>query len=159
MRMPVKRTKPLIYAIFALMTGNASANTATLQDLHWMVGAWAGSLGPQHVAEAWSEPHAGSMSTMVRLTTDTDVAMIELIAIREEGETLVLHLRQFSPALETRLSQDMPLAGITPDSVSFSGPADSTIKGLAYRRVDDNQMAVDVTIADGVVVTASLQRR
>ena len=99
------------------------------------------------------------MSTMIRLTSAESTDMVELIVIREEADSLVLHLRQFSPALELRLTQDMPLAAITADSVTFKAPDGSAIPFLAYRRIDDEQMEVDVTVAGGQVLTAQLERR
>ena len=96
-------------AILLLVSISNSTFAATLADLHWMVGSWSGSLGPQTVEEAWSTPRGGTMSTMIRLTSETSTNMVELIVIREENDSLILHLRQFSPALELRLAQDMPL--------------------------------------------------
>lgn len=139
---------------------NQTANpvSATLADLSWMCGGWTGALGPQNVEEAWSQPSGGTMSTMVRLMTATETLMIELIVIREEAQSLVLHLRQFSPALEVRLAQDMPLTAISASEVSFQGPEGSGIPQLAYRRMNDQTMEVDVTTGDGTVLTAALQR-
>ncbi len=132
--------------------------TATLADVQWMSGGWSGALGPQRVEERWSEPKGGTMSTMVRLTTETETIMIELISIREADNSLILHLRQFSPALEPVLTQDMPLASIGAGNAMFDGPAGGGIQGLAYRSMDSSNMEVDVTLADGTVLTASLTR-
>jgi uncharacterized protein DUF6265 len=145
-------------AILLLMSTNNLAQTATLADLHWMVGPWTGSLGPQQVAEDWSAPVGGTMSTMVRLTTAAETIMVELIVIRESDDTLVLHLRQFTPALEMVLSQDMPLTAWTSKRVAFQGPEGAGIKMLAYRKTGDGQMEVDVTVSDGTVLTAALRR-
>lgn len=139
-------------------TTNATPPPARLADLNWMCGAWTGELGPQSVEEAWSQPSGGTMSTMVRLMTATETLMIELLVIREDAQSLVLHLRQFSPALETRLAQDMPLSAIDVGQVSFDGPPDSNIPKLAYRSIDQQTMEVDVTTGNGAVLTASLQR-
>ncbi|MEM9620807.1 MAG: DUF6265 family protein [Pseudomonadota bacterium] len=131
---------------------------ATLNDLLWMCGAWIGALGPQAITEDWSDPSGGTMSTMVRLSSPSETLMIELISIREEGDSLILHLRQFTPALQPVLQQDMPLHALTQDSVEFIAPAGSGISKLAYRRVSATQMHVDVTTADGTVLTAELAR-
>lgn len=98
------------------------------------------------------------MSTMVRLYTPTETIMIELIAIREQADSLVLHLRQFSPALEIRLTQDMPLVEMSDGHVAFQGPTDSNIPKLTYRSMGERTMEVDVTTASGAVLTASLSR-
>ncbi len=141
-----------------LMSTSPPALAATLADIQWMSGGWRGSLGPQNVEEAWSKPVGGTMATMIRLSSATETYMIELAVIREEHDSLVLHLRQFTPQLELLLAQDMPLNTLTPDRVSFLGPSDGGIKMLAYRRTSTTQMEVDVTIADGTVVTAQLTR-
>ena len=140
------------------MSTSHIAQAATLADLHWMVGAWAGPLGPQTVEEDWSAPAGGTMSTMVRLSSATETIMIELIVIREENESLILHLRQFSPSLMLVLSQDMPLESLSSERVAFAGPVDDAIKMLAYRNISPEQMEVDVTVADGTVLTAKLRR-
>jgi len=129
---------------------------ATLADLQWLCGRWHGTLGPQRVEEAWSQAAGGTMSTMARVTTDTETVLIELIAIREAEQTLLLHLRQFSPALELRLSQDMPLVELSSDKASFLGPQDSGISRLTYRLVAAGQLEVDVAMAGGPVLTAAL---
>ncbi len=159
--MNIKRLHhPLLICVTVLaMNASQAEITATLTDLRWMQGAWQGELGEQFVEEAWSKPTGGTMSTMVRLTTATAILMIELIAIREHDGTLILHLRQFTPDLQPVLAQDMPLAAITDTSVSFTGPADSRIKGLRYRKMGDQGMAVDVTVSDNQVLTAELTRQ
>ncbi len=124
-----------------------------------MVGKWHGSLGPQTVEEAWSEPGGGTMSTMIRLTSATDTLMIELIVIRQVGESLILHLRQFTADMQLVTDQDMTLVALDGRSVVFAAPAGASIPQLAYREVGATTMEVDVTTADGTVLTASLERR
>lgn len=136
----------------------SEAVAATLADLQWMCGPWTGDLGPQQVEENWSEPKGGTMSTMIRLTSETETIMIELISIREADGSLILHLRQFSPALEPVLIQDMPLAALTATSALFDGPEDGRIKHLGYRAMGSDKMEVDVTLLDGTVLTAGLER-
>lgn len=112
----------------------------------------------QTVEEAWSEPRGGTMATMIRLIGETGTDMIELIVIREEGDSLLLHLRQFSPALELRLEQDMPLSELTATSATFAGPEGARIKALGYRSTGADAMEVDVTVAGDIVLTAALTR-
>ncbi len=145
-------------AILLLVSISNSTFAATLADLHWMVGSWSGSLGPQTVEEAWSTPRGGTMSTMIRLTSETSTNMVELIVIREENDSLILHLRQFSPALELRLAQDMPLNELSAQTVTLAGPEGAAIKYLAYRNLGSERMEVDVTTADDTVLTAGLTR-
>ena len=140
---------------------------ATLADLAWMCGRWTGALGPQKVEEHWSVACGGTMSTMVRLLGtdpqgDETTIMIELLAIREQANGLILHLRQFSPDLQLVTNQDMPLLSIEPtrgrEQVTFAGPADGTIPKLRYAALDPQTMEVQVTTADHTVVAAKLTR-
>lgn len=150
--------------ILLAMTNNSNAGStipATLESLNWMVGGWGGSLGPQTVEESWSEPHMGSMETMIRLSNPEGVQMLELIVIREvtdeEGNpSLMLHLRQFSPALELRTDQDMRLDHIAEHEVSFVAVGEPIVPKLAYELLGPGHLQVHVTIVTGDVVSAEL---
>ena len=137
---------------------NKTAVNASLADLQWMCGAWVGGLGDQIAEESWSQPTGGTMGTMVRLSSGGQTLMFELIVIREEQGSLVAHLRQFSPELELRLAQDMPIIDKGPTMVAFKGPADSSIKQLTYRGVAESRMEVDVMLGDDSQVTATFER-
>ncbi|MCZ6503431.1 MAG: DUF6265 family protein [Gammaproteobacteria bacterium] len=153
-------------AVFLLMSTNSYAEPSItpsgIESLAWMVGSWKGTLGPQTVEETWSSPRAGSMDAMIRLSTPEGVQMIELIVIREvqvaDGEdSLMLHLRQFSPALELRTSLDMQRQAIAAQSVSFVADESAAIEQLTYTRMAQDHLRVEVTLATGEVFTAHLQ--
>ena len=155
-----------LYAIILFMSVNTHAQpqiiTASIDSLSWLAGSWKGSFGAQTVEETWSPPEMSSMDTMIRLSSPEGVQMIELIVIREvrvaEGEsTLALHLRQFSPALELRASQDMQLQDISTQSVSFVADASSGIKKLAYTRIAQNHLKVEVTVVTGDAFSVNLR--
>ena len=155
-----------LYAMVLFMSANTHAQPPTitegLESLSWMAGSWKGSLGEQTVEETWSPPEMSSMDTMIRLSSPEGVQMIELIVIREvrvfEGEnTLVLHLRQFSPALELRASQDMQLQDISTQSVSFVSDESSGIKKLVYTRIAQDHLKVEVTVVTGDVFSVNLR--
>ena len=155
-----------LYAMVLFMSANTHAQPPTitegLESLSWMAGSWKGSLGEQTVEETWSPPEMGSMDTMIRLSSPEGVQMIELIVIREVrvsvGEnTLVLHLRQFSPGLEARAGQDMELQDISTQSVSFVADANSGIKQLSYTRIAQDQLRVEVTVVTGDVFSVNLR--
>jgi len=131
----------------------------TLENLDFMVGRWAGRRGEQRVEEAWSSPSAGCMSTMVRVNYPDGTLMIELISIRENAGTLILHLRQFGPELEVRLHQTMALVTLQQGLVRFQADPDAAIQTLTYRATDDQGMAVDVGLGGGVTVTAEFTRQ
>ena len=122
-----------------------------------MVGPWEGSLGNQRVVEAWSPAFGGSMSTMVRLSGEAGVDVIELIEIREQDGTLHLHLRQFRSSLDLYHTGDFSLDSCDASGVRFVDPG-SRIESLSYLRLGEEGMQVAVGITGGMVVTADLHR-
>ena len=145
-----------IYTILLTTFLNNLANGANIEDLAWMTGSWSGTFGPLSVEESWMPPRAGTMGTLVRLSSAQGTSMIELIVIREEGDTLRLHLRQFSPELELRLAQDMRMKSLDGQSVRFIAEQGESIRELAYRRESPDRFVVDVTTADGAILTAEM---
>ena len=160
---------------------SAELCSGKLNDIKWMCGPWRGELGPQRVQEHWSDPESGTMSTMVRLLSGDTTDMIELICITEQENTLVLHLRQFSPELALRTSQTMRLAEIGDQTVAFvcdhpdeprEPDALASIPRLEYRAIHSESdqknapetMEVHVSVANPaapdqpIVVTAQLHR-
>ena len=129
-----------------------------IEKLRWLAGDWQGSLGPQMVDENWSEPFKGHMQARVRIGSHEEGATtIELLSIRETGDSLVLLVRQFSPALEPVNSQDLELEELGDHSVRFSTDTGGII-GLKYSQPQPDQLEVQVTLAGGDAVTASLKR-
>jgi hypothetical protein len=136
----------------------------SLESLHWMVGSWEGSLEAQTVEETWTSPSGGSMEAQVRLSNAEGVQLIEAIVIRETrtaagGNELTLYLRQFSPTLELRHGQNMRLALISPDSISFAGGNSDPIQRLTYTSKPQGLMQAQVSFANGDVFTAHLKPR
>ena len=127
-----------------------------LEDLNWMVGPWRGQLGDQTVEESWSPAFAESMSTMVRLSSEHSLDMIELIEIRQTDATLALHLRQFRPSLELYYSGDFEAEFCDERGVRFIAPGDR-IESLSYLQ-QESGMRVEVGIRGGIVVSADLAR-
>ena len=134
-----------------------SSVSATIDQVSWLSGTWRGSLGDQTVEESWSAPVGGMMGTMVRLSTGERVDMVELITIREDDGTLVLHVRQFSPSLELRLAQDMPLERLGVGVARFVAPDGAAIPVVEYQR-DGDDLRVAVTLGNGATLTAELER-
>ncbi|MFT7221975.1 MAG: hypothetical protein ACI8Z1_003598 [Candidatus Azotimanducaceae bacterium] len=148
----------MLAALLSLSLSPHAGTASMIDQLNWMVGPWTGSLGPQTVEEDWSAPFHGSMETMIRLTTDEGVQMLELAVIRELEGTLVLHLRQFSPALELSTDQNMRLGEIGEGFVTFVADEGASIPKLAYTLTAPGRMRVEVTIVTGDVVAAELHR-
>ena len=131
--------------------------TKRLAELSWMVGPWRGQLGDQTVEESWSPVFAESMSTMVRLSSEHSLDMIELIEIRQSDGVLALHLRQFRPSLELYYSGDFEAEFCGEQGVRFVAPGDR-IESLSYIKQEETGMRVEVGIMGGIVVSADLGR-
>jgi len=144
-----------ICVCFLIINGSVQAESVSIEDLAWMTGSWTGTLGPLTVEESWSSAYGGSMDTMIRLSNADGITMVELIVIREHEDSLVLHLRQFSPSLELRTSQDMRLQSLTGQTVRFAGEAGAGIEELAYSRQGEH-LRVELSIANGTVVAVEL---
>jgi hypothetical protein len=156
-----------LYSVLLLMSMNGTAEpaggTPGLEPLSWMVGSWKGSLGPQTVEETWTPPLAGSMEAMVRLSSPEGVQVLEFITIREvqldDGSaSLVLHLRQFSPALELFNSEEMKLVESAPGSHSFIAEPANNLRQLTYTRTEQGQIQAEVITVTGDTFGALLQR-
>ena len=76
----------------------AAGPSATVEDIAWMTGNWAGNLGPNQLEENWIMGEAGSIAAMVRMTGDDATSMFEMITIEEVDGSLVLHIQQWDPA-------------------------------------------------------------
>jgi hypothetical protein len=72
---------------------------ATIEDVAWIAGAWHGEALGGLAEEIWSAPRAGTMMGMFRLIEGGQLRFYELLAIREEGESLALRLKHFNADL------------------------------------------------------------
>ncbi len=132
--------------------------SVNIDSLHWLVGGWQGKLGDSTVTEHWNPPANGSMDTAIRVSGPDGVQMLEFAVIREDGDSLIVHLRQFTPVLEMVTNLDMKLNEISAEAVSFAAEASEGVSGLAYTLTGPESMQVDVAFATGDVVTAQLNR-
>ncbi len=75
---------------FALAAGPA----ASIEQLDWMTGNWAGNLGPNQLEENWIASEGNSLMAAVRMTGNDATSMFEMITIEEAEGSLVLHIQQ-----------------------------------------------------------------
>lgn len=79
-------------------TGAGTARVrATVDQLAWVTGAWAGTLGDRTIEQHWSAPVAGSMIAMYRSIRDNRPTLYELLAMEQEGDGVVLRIKHFAP--------------------------------------------------------------
>ena len=129
----------------------AISMAATVADLAWMTGSWAGPLGEQTLEENWIAPVGGTIASVIRFTGDGATSMIELIVIEEEQGSLVLRVRQWFPGFVPRTPepQVMALAELGDRRVSFAATGSGDFKTLTYSRPSEDSFNIDVETKDG----------
>lgn len=142
-----------------LSAASFAAPKATVQDLAWMQGAWAGDLGPNRLEERWNAPRAGTLASLVRMTGATGTSMIELIVIEEEAGSLVLRLQQWNPGFEPRTEgpQVFALESLGKRTVTWKALGSGGLQSLTYSRHGKRKFQVDGTTADGNAFSAKLR--
>ncbi len=129
-----------------------AAPKATVQDLAWMTGSWAGPMGGGQVLEEnWTEPRAGSIAAVVRMLGQDATSMVELISIEEEGDSLVLHIQQWDPGFSPRPggAQKLKLHAVGENRVAWEAVGEGGMRSLAYARPAPDTFTIDVDTADG----------
>jgi hypothetical protein len=141
-------------AIICIFFGSSVFADASVDDLVFMKGRWAGELGPATLEETWNDPKADTMVALVRLSTPEGLGFAELIIISEEDETLVLRLQQFSQTFEPLLPETlkMTLTDLTSNSVSFAAEEGAAITQLTYTRVSETEFTITGQGAQGPIL-------
>ena len=139
----------------------AAGPAATIDQLSWMTGNWAGQLGPNQLEENWIATEGGSIAAMVRMTGSGSTSMFEMITIEEMDGSLVLHIQQWDPGFQPRTesAQKMELEEITANSVKFRAVSEGGMATLGYSHPDDNSFIIHVGRPDGNVLDIPLQKR
>lgn len=157
-----------ILSVITLITTVAFAGTAmaghhlaseqpTVGNLKWMTGSWAGDIGGPTLEENWTQAKAGSIASLVRITSPEGTAMVEIVNIQEMEGTLVLHIQQWDPGFVPRAdAQKMVLESIGRQSVSFNATSPGGLKKLGYSLTEDGQFLVQVTTAEDQEMTLPL---
>lgn len=122
--------------LLGLMASMAQAQSpaATISQLSWMTGNYAGAVGPNTLEENWIGAEAGSIAAMVRMTGPNGTSMFEMITIEEVDGSLVLHIQQFDPGFKPRTPEplEMKLAMIANNHVHFVNTGSTGMKSLGY---------------------------
>ncbi len=129
----------------------AAGESASVADLAWMTGTWAGPLGEQTLEENWTQPLGGSITSLVRFTGNGKTGMIEMIVIEEEEESLVFRVRQWSPGFVPRTPepQMMVLAEIGERRVRFEATQPGGLQSITYSRPATELFNIDVETGEG----------
>jgi hypothetical protein len=135
-----------ILVLFAAIPALGQGPSATVSDLAWMTGRYSnGSL-----EENWATPDAGSIAALVRSTNNGALAMIELIVVEEEGDSLTLRVKQWNPGMEPRSEdfQTMRLVEVGDQKVAFEATSEGGMQSLGYSLTGD-QFTISVGTAQG----------
>ena len=121
--------------------------SARVTDLGWITGSWVGQLGDRTLEETWSEPSAGTMAALVRMTGNDKTVMLELLFIREENGTLALHVQPWNPERQPGMPgfQKLVLTELEEGRARFRGTVDGEgFRTLTYSRPAADMFRIDV---------------
>jgi hypothetical protein len=77
--------------------GSVPAARATIQQVAFITGRWAGMLGDRHFEQHWMAPLGPSMVAAYRNLQGGKPMLYELLAIEEQEGGLVLRIKHFAP--------------------------------------------------------------
>lgn len=138
----------------------AAGPAATIDQLAWMTGNYAGNLGPNTLEENWIAPEGGSIAAMVRMTGNGGTSMFEMITIEEVDGSLVLNVQQFDAGFKPRAPEPttMELAMIMDNHVHFNAVTEGGMRSLGYT-LDGDTFTIHVEQASGQTMNIELQKR
>ena len=124
----------------------AAGPAASIEQLDWMTGNWAGNLGPNQLEENWISSEGNSLMAAVRMTGSDATSMFEMITIEEVEGSLVLHIQQWDPGFvpRTESAMEMELTEITGNSVSFVNISGFGMPTLGYSHPDSETFIIHV---------------
>ncbi|MDA0929551.1 MAG: DUF6265 family protein [Proteobacteria bacterium] len=151
----------VVLASFFTSMAFAAGPAATIDQLDWMTGNWAGQLGPNQLEENWIATEGGSIAAMVRMTGGGSTSMFEMITIEEVDGSLVLNIQQWDPGFKPRTTvpQTMELEEITANSVKFRAVTEGGMSSLGYSNPDAETFIIHVGRPDGSVLDLPLKAR
>ena len=152
----------ILLIALSVTAGSAVAEKASVKDLSWMTGAWAGPVGPGlTLEENWIIPTDGSIASLVRMTGNGTTSMVELIVIEEENDSLVLRIQQWDAGFKPRTPdpQVMELVSMGENKVSFKALTEGGMKTLGYSRPSDDAFNIHIETSKGDKFDLALKAR
>lgn len=159
--MKITTLAALALSILLNAAAQAAGPAATIDQLDWMTGNWAGNVGSGQLEENWIAADSGSIAAMVRMTGAGETAMFEMITIEEVDGSLELNIQQWDPGFEPRTEgpQTMELSEITDNSVMFDAVSPGGMASLGYSHPDEETFIIHVGRPDGSTTELELKRR
>lgn len=108
------------------------ASAATIADLHWLAGCWAGGNGDRRVEEQWMAPAGGTMLGMSRTVAGTETRAFEFMRIEEAGGKLV-----FIASPSGQEGASFPSVAVGDGRVVFENPRHDFPQRVIYQRGAD----------------------
>ncbi len=151
----------VISTVTVLASTTFAGPQASIEQLDWMTGNWAGNLGPNQLEENWIASEGGSLMAAVRVTGADATSMFEMITIEEVDGSLVLHIQQWDPGFEPRTesAQEMELEEITANSVKFVNVSGFGMPTLGYSHPDSETFIIHVGQDGGNTFDIELKSR
>ena len=130
---------------------------ATIDDLAWMAGSWAGQVDGDPVDEHWTSPAGGMMMGMFRWLKNDRLYYSELLVIEPAAEGLVLRLKHFDPGLngweEKGMAIDYPLVKLCNHEATFERGGSFRSTQFVYKRSGEHELLVTTLDRKGTAVT------
>lgn len=109
------------------LSAGQKSPAATLAEMDWLAGHWAGNAFGGVSEEVWAKPVGGAMMGMFRQVNDGKVVFYELMTLVEENGSIVLRLKHFNPNLtgweEKNKTVDFKFVGKKDGVIHFEGMA------------------------------------
>ena len=115
---------------------------ASISQIAWLAGAWAGGGGAVVLEERWTPAAGGAMLAVSRTVKDDRMVAFEFLRIVERDSTLI-----YIAQPDGRPPTEFRLSAITPDSATFENKAHDFPKVIAYARKPDGTL--EARVSDG----------
>lgn len=115
---------------------------ASISQIAWLAGAWAGGAGTVALEERWTPPAGGAMLAVSRTVKGDRMVAFEFLRIVERDGTLV-----YIAQPDGRPPTEFRLSAITADSATFENQAHDFPKVIAYAKRPDGTL--EARVSDG----------
>lgn len=137
-----------ILATAACLGSARPLHAQALDRAAWLGGCWAGASGDRGAEERWSPPRGGTMISAARAFRGDRTTSIELVVLRERGDTLIYEAHpvgQATASFPERYPRDTA-------ALVFENLAHDFPQRIVYQRIGaDSLLAYVEGPADGVM--------